>query len=93
MVSNDPVVRYTAAGILLIVFAGCVVLVIHGYWLDEHYQIPNLVNYVLASGVSTALTLLGVHFGRQSSEAGVSVGAQVSREAVANGVAAAQKGS
>ena len=84
--TTDPVVRFTAGLILVAGFLGCLAVVVHGYWFNVNYQIPAVVSWVLGGAFSGALTLLGVHLGAGNTQSAVGQGAQVTREAVVNGV-------
>lgn len=88
MVTTDPTIRLTAGGILVLAFAGCLAVVVHGYWLSSAYVIPPLLSWILGSAVTGALTLLGVHLGVGSTQTSVIQGAKVTTEALQNGRAA-----
>lgn len=91
--TTDPVVRYAAALILVATFLSALVLALHGYWLDPHYQMPPIAAAVMGSGVTAAATLLGVHIGTVGAFGGVEKGAAMARDGVGDGTTAgAQRG-
>lgn len=75
--SPDPVIRTTAAAILVLAFGGCIAVVAHGFWVDANYQIPPIVSWVLGAGITSALTMLGVHLGATGAQASVTTGARL----------------
>lgn len=82
MVTTDPVIRYTAGGILVAAFCGAVAIVVHGYWIDPHYTIPTTIDALLSAALAGALTLLGVHVGVNGAEKG----AEVVQRTIQNGL-------
>lgn len=60
---SDPVLRYTAAGIIASAFLGVLAVVVHGYWAVPNYTIPPELAGLLGIAVSFAATILGVHLG------------------------------
>jgi hypothetical protein len=70
VVANDPVVRYGALAIIALLSAALTVVIIHGYWGDPHYVIPDALVFMLASIVTAMFTLLGVHSGSASAAVG-----------------------
>lgn len=72
--ATDPVVRWTAGGIVLAVVCAALAVCVHGYWLDAHYQIPTVIDNVLVGAVAGALPLLGVHVGGTGVSTGVTQG-------------------
>ena len=77
MTTNDPAVRYTAGAILVIAFCAALLVAVHGYWDNPNYSVPPVISTVIASAVSGALTLLGVHLGATGSVAGVREGGDI----------------
>lgn len=60
--SADPIVRYAAGAVLVLAFLGAMLVVVHGYWLSTSYTPPSLLTGLIATGLGSAATLLGVHY-------------------------------
>lgn len=80
MLTNDPVVRYTAGAVLLAAFLGGLAIAIHGYWNSTTYVLPPFVASILSAGIGGALALLGVHVGGVGTAQAVNQGAEASRQ-------------
>lgn len=65
--ASDPLVRYTAAGVVAVYALGSIVVVIHGYWVDPNYHVPDIISVTLGLILSACLTLLGFNQGSASS--------------------------
>jgi hypothetical protein len=83
MATNDPVIRYTAGGVLLAAFLATLAVAMHGYWVSPDYQLPPFVASILSAGVGGALTLLGVHLGGVGTTQAVTQGAQAASQGAA----------
>lgn len=75
--NTDPAVRYVSLGVICTAFLGFLAVIIHGYWLDPNYPVPPMIATVLATALSIAATLLGVHVGQQTTVSGIKEGNSV----------------
>lgn len=85
MQTTDPVVRYTAAAILLAAFFSALAVSMHGYWMSSEYSPPPIIVAILTSGVFGAAGALGLHVGTNTTITGVNAGAAAAT-AAHNGV-------
>lgn len=75
--NTDPAIRYVSLGVICAAFLGFLAVIIHGYWIDSSYAVPPLIATVLASAISIASTLLGVHVGTSTTVTGIKEGNSV----------------
>lgn len=85
MQAADPLVRWVAAIILIVTFVGQVAIVVHGYWVDQAYTIPSFLAAMLGSEITGAAGYLGIHIVTGTTIRAVGTGAEVTRQAAANG--------